>query len=206
MGVVLLKAQDTIIVNDNFTFKGGIKLCSEASADVTQHANTYHGVGCGGIQLIAKIKKSKSSIESGIYYTTKAKNYSPSYFFSYSRMVVRYHYLSIPVNYRYDTKVIYLAGGVFFDYLLNCSSSYSFDDIYNYGIDRKFNIGYNVAIGMEKQISRTINFYVEGLLLHTVSWPKVEKGHGLIERNLKTTFRNYGVGLGVNYKFLNKEN
>lgn len=208
--VSLIKAQDTILVNNNFKYKLGIKPCTEASADISQRINStniYWQAYRAGIQFIRKIKKSNSSIETGIYYTTKAKEYSAFHYFpyGYSRLIINSYYLSVPINYRYDTKVIYVAGGLFCDYLIDHSDQYLINSIYDYGVDRKFNVGYNFAIGVEKQINRTINFYVEGLLFHTVSWPKISDSHSLIEGNLKTTYRNYGVAVGVNYKFLNQD-
>jgi hypothetical protein len=197
-----LKAQDTIIVNNNYTFKAGIKISREGTAEIYDNDNLYYSVFGGGIQLIGKIKNCKSSIESGMYYTTKAKIYN-SYYFFYPGNVVYTQYLTLPVNYRCDTKVLYVEGGVFFDYLVHRFSRYSISSIYDYGVDRKLNMGYDIAIGMEKQISRTVNFYFEGKLFDTVSSPKKDGG-GLVTSNVKTTYRNYGVAFGVNYKFLKK--
>ena len=209
MIVTILRAQDTIVVDNNYTFKIGIKPCAEASADITQRSNgynTYWQAWRVGVQFIRKIiKKSRSSIESGIYYTTKAREYRAFYYpYGYSNLIIYTDYLSIPINYRYDTKVIYVTGGIFVDYLVGHTSEYNINSIYDYGIDRKLNVGYNIAVGVEKQITRQMNFFAEGILFHTVSWPKVSAGHKLVESNFKTTYRNYGVAVGLNYKLLYK--
>ena len=200
-----LKAQDTIIVYNNFNYKIGLKFSSQGSADKSQFTKIYYNVSEGGIQLIRQINKSKFSLESGIYYSSKAKAYQSYYYrpYNYLNVLIIYNYLSLPINFRYDTKVLYVAGGVFFDYLVNKSNDYLIKSIKDYGIDRKFNIGYNVSLGVEKQISSKINFFVEGVLFKTLSWPKVAEGRFFIDSNLKTTFNNYGVTVGLNYKFLN---
>ena len=200
-----LIAQDTIIVFNNFNYKIGLKFSSQGSADKSQFTNTYYNVSGGGIQLIRQINKSKFSLESGIYYSSKAKPYHQQYYYypnNYLNVIIIYSYLSLPINFRYDTKVVYVSGGVFFDYLVNKSNDYLINSIRDYGIDRKFNIGYNLTLGVEKQISSKINFFVEGVLNKTLSWAKVTEGHYLIDSNFKTTFNNYGVTVGLNYKFI----
>ncbi len=199
-----LKGQDTIIVYNNFNYKIGLKFNPHLSADKSQKTNISYSVFGGGIQFIRQIKKSKSSIESGIFSSSKAKAYKPYYYYpyNYSNVIIICNYLSVPINYRYDTKIFYVTGGVFLDYLVSKSSDYLINSIKDYGVDRKFNIGYNVVLGVEKQISSKINFFVEGVLSQTLSWPKEAEDHFIIDNNFKTTYRNHGITVGVNYKFL----
>ena len=194
----VLKAQDTIIVNNNFKFKVGVKVSNEGTSDIMYDDNHHWVVYGGGLQLIGKMNKTRSCFETGVYYTTKAKDYDS---YNYDRRAVFTQYICVPVNYRYESKVIYISGGIFFDYLVNRFSRYPISSIPGYGVDRKFMVGFDVEIGVEKQISRTMNFYVEGKLFDTVSSPK-KGGGGLIVNNFRTTYRNYGFSIGVNYKFL----
>jgi|GEM_PF-2346954 len=193
------KAQDTIIVNNNFKYKIGIKLSNEGTSDIMYDGNHHWVVFGGGIQLIGKINKSGTSLETGIYYTTKARGYETYY---YDSRAVYTQYITVPFNLRYDSKVIYAGAGVFCDYLVNRFSKYPINDIYNYGDDRKFNIGFDLEIGVEKQISQAVNLYVEGKLFDTISSPKQGSSSGLIQENFRTSYRNYGISVGVNYKFL----
>ena len=53
------QAQDTMLVANDYKYKIGIKLISERTGDKKYEDKNFH-VFCGGIQVIRKIKNTKS--------------------------------------------------------------------------------------------------------------------------------------------------
>lgn len=207
-------AQDTLIIAKNYKYKLGTKLFSDRST--ADYSDKSFSAFYGGLQIIKQIKNSKSSFESGIYYNTKAREYiaeifcltcnDPTYhYFFYN---VYYHYLTIPVNYRFDTKSIYFSFGIFADYLLTRTT----DDEYllnvdkYYVADRKFFLGYNLNLGIEKSISYHLNIFAETRLAVTVSSAETNGGFLTETGNLGVSNVSYGFGMGINYKLLRKLN
>jgi hypothetical protein len=211
-------AQDTLITGKNYKYKFGAKLQSERSIADNSILDNSFGVMCGGLQLIRKIANTKSSFESGIYFNTKAREYYARFlnenyagYYYTASYDVYYHYLSIPVNFRLDTKSIYFSVGVFFDYLLNHTNdertNYFISRDENYGVDRKFLFGYNLNLGVEKSVSDNISVFMEARIAATVSSAKTDGGFVLdngTDGNLGHSNINYGFGIGINYKLLRK--
>jgi hypothetical protein len=68
---ITAKAQDdTIIISKNYKFKIGAKFLVESSGD-NSYSNRTTSVGSFGAQVIYKPGKSKSAIESGLYYLNR---------------------------------------------------------------------------------------------------------------------------------------
>lgn len=173
-------AKDTLIIFNNYKYKVGSKLIFERSGDYYQTPDSYETFSYG-LQLISKLGKTKSSIETGLYKITKALTV-------HEKALVFYNYLSIPINYRFDTKVFYISGGLYFDYLTG--KNVRFTNIPLMENYRKFNVGYNIATGVEKIIDEELSLIVEGRLFSNLF---ANKGGGFV---------NLGFALGVNYKLL----
>ncbi len=209
-------AQDTLIIAHNDRYKFGVKLISEQSGDYYYDDDGNH-LFCFGFQVIRKIKQTKSSLESGIYFNTKARQYGvqftnnyPPPDIGYFTLTVYHHYLSIPINYRLDTKTIYFAAGIFGDVpLYHNSRQYKeyVDSIANYGTDRNFYLGWNINFGMEKTISYKLDMFVEARIAVTVSsFKKEDGGFFMTSGNIGSSNVNYGFAVGMNYKLLRKSN
>ncbi len=214
--VVSLKSsgEDTLSVHNNFNYKLGVKLISEQSLD-ERVINGYENrnVWYGGLQVIRKISESKCSLESGIYLSSKLKDYAAYYHSSFSYpnglyvpYTVKYHYLSIPVNFRVDTRLVYVSGGCFIDYLLYHSTDHEYyiDSTENFGTDRKVSLGYNFTLGLEKSFSSSMSVFAEVRFLYTLSQPKTDGNFFLNHGTLAPTNSNYGIAFGVNYKLFRK--
>jgi hypothetical protein len=209
-------AQDTLISATNYKYKFGAKLISERSGNLNDNKKTFP-VGCFGFQVVRKIRNSKSAFESGIYLNTKAREYSIAFYdplavfpyYSIYTYDVYYYYLSIPVNFRVETRSIYFSIGAFADYLItrttDVEQSISSDKYY--GTDRKFLIGYNLNLGIEKAVTYRMNIFAEARSAVTVSSAKINDGGFILNAgNLGNSNINYGFALGVNYKLPGKSN
>jgi len=212
-------SQDTLIIANDHRYKVGIKFNYEKSSSYQyEYDNDDIGVLVFGVQVCRKIKQTKSSFESGIYFTTKAKQYEARFTDSFQNpnpphyltfpLTVYHHYLTIPINYRLDTRSIYFSAGLFGDInLYHDARDYKayVDSIQDYGTDRRFYLGWNVNLGMEKSVSYRMNIFVEARVAVTVSSLKQEDGgffmtHG----SIGSSNVNYGLGVGVNYKLQRK--
>src|SRR5204863_6655363 len=102
-----------------------------------------------------------------------------------------------------DTKLIYVTAGAYFDYLINRSTSRNGDYermVHYNSIDRKLNLGIIFTVGLEKQFTKTMSFFVEGRFLENVTSSKenldfIQTGFG---------YFNSGAAIGINYKLLRK--
>jgi hypothetical protein len=68
------------------------------------------------------------------------------------------------------------------------------EKVYN----RKMNIGLHLTIGLDKSINKYLTFFIEGRISHNILNNTLNK-----EIYSPNRFTNRGLGLGVNYKFLN---
>ena len=184
-------AQDSIAAKHQSTYKIGVKCIYERSGDFSM-ANGTHLVFSGGIPIVLQLKKSRFSIETGIYLRTKAiaddENNHAHYIIS--------NYINFPVNFRFDLKARYLSayisGGPFFEYLVR-------QHFYNwpYSPDaRKENAGFNLNIGVEMPITKSMNVFVEGCYEGTLGSSFMDINHD----EFRPGYINYGVAVGVNYK------
>lgn len=190
---------DTLIIANNYKFKIGVKGLFQKSKlpALTPETKPVYNFG---IQGIYKIGKSKSYVESGLYYYTRSfdsqyKDVTSSGYVLYVLNEITYRSLYIPVNYRLDTRIIYFSLGFYVDYLFNIKadnlSKYKEDNF----DDRSFIVGYNGSIGLEKSISSQFSFFVE-----TGSSVDITSIHN--NNNNQFQFVNYGFAIGVNYKIL----
>ena len=211
-GYLIVDAQDTLIPSRNYTCKLGLKTLVEKST-IDGDTKFTVGVASFGLQAIFKIGKSKSSIESGLYYLNRAANYYWSIYVGPEEYLpqylkITYGNLHIPINYRLDTKYIYFDVGVYFDYLLK--TNVPFEELpgalpYTYGTDRKLNFGWNIGIGYEQSCSKTLSLFAEAEVNSNFSQAKVEDGYwGFKYGTYYPGFSNYGFAFGLNYKLLRK--
>ncbi len=178
--------QDTLIVFNNYKYKIGGKLLVDHSMDGSLSGESSF-VTSGGLQVVRRFGNSKSSLESGAYLMSKASGSD------FSRIIFRN--LTIPINYRYDTRVFYIAGGPFVDYLVGRkNSNEELSTTYN---DRKLNLGFNLTVGIEKSISKQLNLLVEAHHFNNLtSYRTTHRGY------FSQSFVNNGFSIGLNYKLL----
>ena len=202
-------SQDTTIYINDYKIKLGFKLTAEKCQYDFEEGG--YRLFSGGIQIVDRIKVSASSFESGLYLLPTATRYSKSSIYTdplgniYNQHFdfdIEYYYLTIPINYRFDTKLFYFAGGLFINSLLFRYGEYLTytDSIEDYKTDRKFNWGWNLTIGLEKHISDNLNLFVEGKYVNTISSFKTDGNFILNNKSLEASFTNYGISVGLNYK------
>jgi hypothetical protein len=202
-------AQDTLIINNNYKWKIGGKFMHEKSSLSYNFVKTYN-VNNFGVQIIRRTNNQKLFWESGIYKITRAMNEfyritfinqyptnfsSPSY----------YHHLNIPFNILYDTRVLYVSGGPYIEFLLQSTSEIKRFHSHEFEImklepvyKRKFHVGLNLNAGVEKIINSHLNLFIEG----RISQNLLSNNYGSSSYS-RTKFINAGIGIGINYKFLN---
>jgi hypothetical protein len=207
-------SQDTLITANDYKYKIGAKCSIEQNGDYYSNLNTDENrFACFGVMVLRRVKQSKSSFESGLYFTTKAVQYNAiatnmfypiqPYYADFPLMLY-HHYLTIPLNYRLDTKTVYFLAGLFTDINLYHNGRHYkayVDSIENYGTDRNLYLGWNINLGMEKAISYRFNIFIEAKMAVTVSSLKKEDGGFLMTKgNIGYSNMNYGFGVGGNYK------
>ena len=178
--------QDTTIVFNNFKYKFGAKFLVDKSNDYSL-VSEGSTVTSGGFQIVRKFGKSRSSLESGVYIMSKAVG-------SGSSSIV-YRNFTIPLSYRYDTKIIYLAGGVYMDYLIKKEDN---PESYFYSTyhDRKLNLGLNLTLGIEKSISKQLSLLIEAHTINNLTSSKTD------DDLFSPSYSNNGFSIGINYKLL----
>lgn len=181
-------AQDTLIISNNFKYKLGVKFIADKSNDYSL-ISTGSNVISGGIQLVRKIGNTKSSIETGVYEFTKAAGV-------YESGGLIYNNISVPLNYRLDTRIVYISGGIYVDYLVSKHSRYP-TFLRNVGQDRKIKFGLNLCLGIEKEINKQLSLLVEARTFNDLTSSKTDKGEFF-----SPSYSNNGFAVGVNYKFL----
>ena len=179
--------QDTTIVFNNFKYKFGAKFLVDKSNDYSL-VSEGSTVSSGGVQIVRKFGKSRSSLESGFYIMSKAVG-------SGSFSIV-YRNFSIPLNYRYDTKIIYLAGGLYVDYLIKKEDNPK-SNFYSTHHDRKLNLGLNLTVGIEKSISKQLSLLIEAHTINNLTSSKTE-----VDDLFSSSYSNNGFSIGINYKLL----
>ena len=199
-----LLAQDTLIVVNNHKYKVGIKLISEEAGDPSISNETFPVYNIG-VQIIRRIKQSNFSFESGIYYTNRAlENTYYRTYISGQKYFVRepnyYHYLNIPVNIRFDTKLLYYSFGFYGEHFLFTSTEHeeNNDSAIYIGTIRKINFGVDFIIGLQKNMSNDLSFFVEARASNNLT-------SFLLEYSSRDfpSFVNYGFAIGINYKIPN---
>jgi len=202
-------SQDTTFYINDYKIKLGLKLTAE-KCNYDFEEGGYR-LFSGGIQLVERIKASCSSFETGLYLLPTATRYSKNYIYTdplgniYNQHFdfdIEYYYLTIPINYRFETRLFYFSGGLFFNNLLFRYGEYLTytDSIEYYKTDRKINWGWILTVGLEKHVSDNINLFVEGKYVNTISSFKTDGNFILNNNSLEASFTNYGISIGFNYK------
>lgn len=184
---ILIAQNDTLITNNNYKFKVGIKGMGEKSGIPSLEPINKNVFNYGG-SLMYKLGNSKSLIESGFYSFIRKFN---------NQNEITQHNIQIPLKYRIETKIIYFSVGFYGSYLIA-------KDVYNKSIysetssDRKFNIGYTGSLGIEKNISNQFSIFMEAEFSNDLT--SVKKGGSLFQLN--NSYSVGGFAIGVNYKIL----
>ena len=176
-------SQDSLNTNNN-NILIGIKILPERSSNYGFVPGSVN-VLSGGFQVVKKINQSKWAFETGIYFLTRGFEFFPPVYF---------YYINAPLNIRLENKVVYFALGFDMDYFLlkDITYIYKLSDSGNY---RTLNIGFNLNIGIQKEITKKCNLFVEGRYNNNLTTFMYNDRSGC--------FVNYGFGIGVNYKIKN---
>ena len=148
LACVLLVAQPASLQPPRF--KWGFKFSSEW-AGFRNYSMRLYRVQNGGIQSVIRLGKSNWSLETGLYFNTKIPELWNE--------KIKYRYLNLPLNIRYDKKGFYFSAGFFADYLVRCVPDQEFYNVNN--VARNYGAGVNGAIGYERKIYRKINLLLE---------------------------------------------
>ncbi len=167
----------------------GIENFSFHSRDVIRSDHAIFAAS-GGLQIVRRFGNSKSSLESGVYMMTKGAKFIDRYI-----STVVFRNLTIPINYRYDTKVFYVAGGLYADYLIGRQNSR--EEMSSMYLDRELNFGFNLILGIEKSISKHLTLLIEGHRFNNLT--SYESGG---PQWLEFGLANTGFSIGLNYKVL----
>jgi len=179
---------DTLIINNNYKWKVGVKGLFEKSG-IPVLAPIETNVYNFGASLVYKLGTSKSSIESGVFSLNRKFNIIDE---NVQRNI------QIPFKYRLETKIIYLNIGIYGSYLL-----YKNVGSFVGGSDRKFNLGYTGALGIEKNISKQFSIFVEAEF--STDLTSASNKNSFFDFGVSTPYyENYGFSIGVNYKVSKK--
>jgi len=195
IGGNVFSQNDTLIVANNYKLKVGVKgLLEKSKASFIPGVKPVYNFG---VQGIYKIGRTKSSIETGAYHYIRSfdseyKDTNTS--FQILNEIV-YKNIHIPINYRLDTRVVYFSLGVYVDYIYSLTTD-NFSEYIKKGYENNFfSMGYDISIGIEKNISSLFSFFVEA-----ESSVDITSIHNKGEIKLL----NYGFAIGINYKILKK--
>ncbi|PCJ24240.1 MAG: hypothetical protein COA97_10120 [Flavobacteriales bacterium] len=189
---VTIAQNDTIIVNNNSKFKIGIKGLLERSNRGPNFNQLVYNYGIHGIY---KLGNSKSFLETGVFSLNRK-------FGGYYE--VTYRNIQIPVKYRLETKIIYFNIGIYGSYLLAIEADY-ITTHNKTSSDRKFNVGYIGALGIEKKISKQFSIFIEGWFTDELSSiKKKDRGFFYFDSEYNIEEPNIGIAIGINYKILRK--
>jgi hypothetical protein len=154
-----------------YNLKIGAKLYFDRNKEPLLSSSYYTRYNYG-LQISKKLNNSISSIETGVYLINNTIG-----------NIYDYEFLCIPINYRIDIKYLYFTGGFLLNTLIKKSNN-------SPEINRNF-LGYNIGIGVEKNFTNGVGFFVEP---RTLNIPDKNKFLGAL-------FINYGLGIGLNYCF-----
>jgi len=183
---------DTLVINDNYKWKVGVKgLFEKSQIPVLSPIKT--NVYNFGVALFYKLGKSNSFIETGLFSLNR------KFYLLYN---IDYRNIQIPIKYRLETKIIYLDIGIYGSYLLTkkvLNKDKNYKETTN---DRRFNIGYTGAIGIEKNISKQFSIFVEAEVSTDLT-STVNEVPFFYFNGSNPFYTNYGFSLGINYKIYN---
>jgi hypothetical protein len=169
-----------VSAQNRYKKKGGYKVGAKFSAERAGWRNNnpkLYPVYNGGFQFVGNFGRSPWSLETGLYLTTKIPDFTAE--------SVKYRFLNLPVNIRWDNNGFYFSAGVFTDYLIFINTGHGVNDPLDPA--RKPSFGLNGAVGYEKNIYKNINVLFELRGFRTI----VEADY--------TGFSSYGLAVGLNY-------
>lgn len=205
-----IKGQDTL---SDFKFKIGLKYIPEHSSFHVLTDTTSYLVHNIGVPFIIRFGKSKSSIETGLYlinkkevYLTNATYIYYGYHFEFlEQNRLNLMFIRIPVNYRLETRIIYFSSGFCIDNLIKITSASANSkiDIDEDSFGSRLKIGFNINIGIEKNLNNNLSFFIESRFSSDI--PDSYFSPEIIYAN-GDPLQNFGFGIGFNYKINSKKN
>jgi hypothetical protein len=184
MQTYILSAKDSISVARPKVIIGA-KFIWEKSGPYNLVPWTYP-VCSGGLQMLKPFYANLLQIETGIYLNSKAISNE----LTTDRQYLILRHLSIPINCRLNTKYFFISGGPIADYLIKQNTDNWYD--HKEMEINKVTFGINANAGLQKTF-RQITLFVEGRYSHVLTSLSKNSFH------YDPSFRNFGLGIGVNY-------
>ena len=168
MAVIVCRSQETIIPLRNFKVKVGAEYISEYSSKNFLNDSTSYRTNSFGLPVLIRFGKTKSSLETGVFYINKKEKYELDYYHTYNwshyylkESLISFHYLRVPINYRFDSKLIYISAGLCIDNLLSMTNKSDTLDVKASFPDRKFKLGANLKVGIEKDFAKHFSVFID---------------------------------------------
>ncbi|WP_319499663.1 hypothetical protein [uncultured Draconibacterium sp.] len=145
--------------------------------EVADKEHLRPGVGLN----VARTFSKHSGIEAGVYYRTYLQSMSfrvDGYYFDAD---IRENHLSIPVLYKFSSRIVNFSAGPSFDVFLGWKekSSIGAVEVESYDIDPEYNLGAMVKLGKDLKLSEKLVFEPELRLNPIFSLDRVYVGLGL---------------------------
>ncbi|WP_321371153.1 hypothetical protein [uncultured Draconibacterium sp.] len=135
------------------------------------------GVGLNVARTFGK----HSGIETGVYYRSYIQSLSFSMEGNYFDVDIRENHLSIPVLYKFSSRIVNISAGPSFDVFLGWKDVSSPDEVEvnDYDIDPKYNLGAMVKLGKDIRLSDKLVFEPELRFNPIFNLERVYMGLGL---------------------------
>ena len=199
----LFAQNDTLIINNDYKWKVGVKGLLEKSKAYTYNDKIVNY----GVNLIYAINKNGSlNLETGLFFIKRvfSLDYSENYKSKPYLLAFNRYNIDIPINFMVRKKVfnkifLYSSFGLYAEYNLKNFRVSNDNIFYNKVQMNKFVIGYNFNFGIEKEISNHLSITIDFETSKNIS-PilKDDLYYMLLIRN--HPYQNYGIGIGINYK------
>lgn len=209
MALFVCKSQETIVPSSNFNYKVGVEYISEYTTKYFLKDTTSYHTNSFGLPFLIRLGKTKSSIETGVFYINKKEQYALDYYHSYNwphyyikKNLISFHYLRVPINYRFDTKLLYISAGLCIDNLLSMTNKSDTMDVKESFPDRKFKMGVNLKIGIEKDFAKQFSVFLEVRFSTDINKAYFRPGFLFVNGE---PIQNFGFGIGINHKIARKK-
>ena len=187
----LLAQNDTLIINNDYKFKIGVKGLVERSG-IPSLAPANERVYNYGAVLSYKLGKSRSFIETGVFSFTRR------FSGDYSRITQRN--IRIPLSYRLETKSIYFSVGFYGSYLIYKDTHATLPTYLEKNKDRKINLGYSLSLGIEKNVSSNISVFIEFESLNDLTSAYINTRASSFSFVDNDSYSTHGIAVGLYYK------
>ncbi len=169
----------------------GAKTIWEKSGPYSLVPWTYP-VYSGGLQIIKPLNFWLLQFETGLYLNSRAiSNYDQNPIqFGVNYSYIYFRYISIPVNFRVNTKYFYVSAGPNAEYLVRVNKKHW--NNYDATNINKLELGINANAGLHWTFKKKVTVFVEGRFSQTYVSPPDNFVQDI-------NFRNFGVGAGLNY-------